>query len=234
MRSNAGRVYDGAMGNYFYRARYYNQSLGRFFSRDPIFSLTSLYAYCGNSPVNFTDPTGCRQYIYWWPLFCASGARIYYWPGTGEYYVRESDGTERCIQEGDEDLHLYSEEDGDTGYTWKQVKQSGGKAMGCPYGGGFDPDSMLFSSGDEVFQSFMLELGDGQFNPGQFGGASGYSGIGESRYFSDPGGPTDPSVGQNIGLEPPGAGGKRMTFLIPKGPFEGGPLSVSAPVNRLI
>ncbi|RLC46403.1 MAG: hypothetical protein DRH70_05540, partial [Candidatus Coatesbacteria bacterium] len=24
-----GRVYDGAMGNYFYRARYYNQSLGR-------------------------------------------------------------------------------------------------------------------------------------------------------------------------------------------------------------
>ena len=53
-----GRVYDGAMGNYFYRARYYNQSLGRFFSRDPIFSLTSLYAYCHNSPANFTDPFG--------------------------------------------------------------------------------------------------------------------------------------------------------------------------------
>ncbi len=53
-----GRVYDGAMGNYFYRARYYNQSLGRFFCRDPIFSLQSLYAYCNNSPANFTDPTG--------------------------------------------------------------------------------------------------------------------------------------------------------------------------------
>jgi len=53
-----GRVYDGAMGNYFYRARYYNQSLGRFFSRDPIMSLGSLYAYCGNSPANFTDPFG--------------------------------------------------------------------------------------------------------------------------------------------------------------------------------
>ncbi len=53
-----GRVYDGAMGNYFYRARYYNQSLGRFFSRDPIFSLSSLYAYCHNSPTNFTDPSG--------------------------------------------------------------------------------------------------------------------------------------------------------------------------------
>ena len=58
MRSNAGRVYDGAMGNYFYRARYYNQSLGRFFSRDPIMSLASLYAYCHNSPMNFTDPFG--------------------------------------------------------------------------------------------------------------------------------------------------------------------------------
>jgi len=53
-----GRAYDSAMGNYFYRARYYNQSLGRFFSRDPIMSLSSLYGYCGNSPTNFTDPTG--------------------------------------------------------------------------------------------------------------------------------------------------------------------------------
>ncbi len=53
-----GRVYDTAMGNYFYRARYYNQSLGRFFSRDPIFSLGSLYSYCHNSPQNFTDPSG--------------------------------------------------------------------------------------------------------------------------------------------------------------------------------
>ncbi len=53
-----GRVYDGAMGAYFYRARYDNQSLGRFFSRDPIFSLQSLYAYCNNSPTNFKDPFG--------------------------------------------------------------------------------------------------------------------------------------------------------------------------------
>ena len=53
-----GRVFDDAMGNYFYRARYYNQSLGRFFSRDPIISLQTLYAYCNNSPANFTDPSG--------------------------------------------------------------------------------------------------------------------------------------------------------------------------------
>jgi len=53
-----GRAYDTATGAYFYRARYYNQSLGRFFSRDPIFSLASLYTYCNNSPMNYTDPTG--------------------------------------------------------------------------------------------------------------------------------------------------------------------------------
>jgi len=56
-----GRAYDSAMGAYFYRARYYNQSLGRFFSRDPIMSLTSLYSYCNNSPENFTDPTGMED-----------------------------------------------------------------------------------------------------------------------------------------------------------------------------
>ncbi len=53
-----GRVFDGASGNYFYRARYYNQSLGRFFSRDPIMGLGSLYSYCGNSPENYRDPSG--------------------------------------------------------------------------------------------------------------------------------------------------------------------------------
>lgn len=31
-----GRSYDAEMGNYFYRARYYNLDLGRFLSRDPL------------------------------------------------------------------------------------------------------------------------------------------------------------------------------------------------------
>ena len=56
-----GRELDGETGLYYYRARYYDSSLGRFISEDPIgFSAgdTNLYRYVNNSPTNFTDPTG--------------------------------------------------------------------------------------------------------------------------------------------------------------------------------
>jgi len=53
-----GRVFDAAIGNYYYRARYNHQNLGRFFSRDPLFLLQSLYIYCNNSPENVTEPFG--------------------------------------------------------------------------------------------------------------------------------------------------------------------------------
>jgi hypothetical protein len=44
----------------FYRARYYDPSIGRFISRDPAGMPDGVnrYAYTGNDPVNFTDPTG--------------------------------------------------------------------------------------------------------------------------------------------------------------------------------
>ncbi|NJR32299.1 MAG: RHS repeat-associated core domain-containing protein [Chamaesiphon sp. CSU_1_12] len=56
-----GRELDEETGLYYYRARYYDPSLGRFISEDPIgFSAgdTNLYRYVGNSPTNFTDPSG--------------------------------------------------------------------------------------------------------------------------------------------------------------------------------
>ena len=45
------------------RNRYYSPGLGRFISEDPIgFSGGSnFYAYCGNDPINFTDPLGLYQ-----------------------------------------------------------------------------------------------------------------------------------------------------------------------------
>jgi RHS repeat-associated protein len=55
-----GRENDGT-GLYYYRARYYHPGLQRFLSEDPIEfngGDINLYAYVGNSPTNFTDPTG--------------------------------------------------------------------------------------------------------------------------------------------------------------------------------
>ena len=55
-----GREDDGA-GLYYSRARYYSPQQQRFISGDPISFAgggTNLYAYVGNSPTNYTDPSG--------------------------------------------------------------------------------------------------------------------------------------------------------------------------------
>ncbi len=46
---------------YDYHARQYDPALGRFTTMDPLaeqYYSTSPYAYCGNNPVKYTDPTG--------------------------------------------------------------------------------------------------------------------------------------------------------------------------------
>lgn len=56
-----GREFDAESGLYYYRARYYDGTAGRFLQEDPIGFLggdPNLYRYALNSPGNFTDPTG--------------------------------------------------------------------------------------------------------------------------------------------------------------------------------
>ncbi len=54
------REYDTETGLYYYRARYYDPVAGRFITRDPIGFEGGInqYAYVGNNPVNWGDPSG--------------------------------------------------------------------------------------------------------------------------------------------------------------------------------
>ena len=55
-----GREFDTETGVYYYRARYYDQSIGRFLSEDPIGFRGGIdfYSYVSSSPNNRSDPSG--------------------------------------------------------------------------------------------------------------------------------------------------------------------------------
>jgi RHS repeat-associated protein len=60
-----GRESDG-LGIDYYRARYYNPATGRFLSEDPLGfdgGFTNLYAYVGDIPTKYTDPSGMQEII---------------------------------------------------------------------------------------------------------------------------------------------------------------------------
>jgi RHS repeat-associated protein len=70
------RANDGT-GLYYYRARYYNPTWGRFISEDPLGDARALnrYAYVGGSPIMYVDPIGlarCTYSISEHVLFCIS------------------------------------------------------------------------------------------------------------------------------------------------------------------
>ncbi|MEA3467526.1 MAG: RHS repeat-associated core domain-containing protein [Thermodesulfobacteriota bacterium] len=58
-----GRLLDNESGLMYYRTRYYDASIGRFISADPIGFIGGInfYAYVLNNPVNIIDPVGLKR-----------------------------------------------------------------------------------------------------------------------------------------------------------------------------
>ena len=57
-----GQQYDQETGQYYLRARYYNPVIGRFTQEDAYRGDgLNLYAYCGNNPVLYYDPSGHQK-----------------------------------------------------------------------------------------------------------------------------------------------------------------------------
>jgi RHS repeat-associated protein len=65
-----GRQWDYESGLYYYRARMYHPTIGRFMQTDPIGIAggINIYAYCLNNPVNWVDPWGLLTVHYWAPM----------------------------------------------------------------------------------------------------------------------------------------------------------------------
>ncbi|MBI9100479.1 MAG: hypothetical protein JEY91_18515 [Spirochaetaceae bacterium] len=53
-----GKELDEEINLYYFNARYYDATTGRFINVDPIQDGTNWYVYCNNNPLNKVDPTG--------------------------------------------------------------------------------------------------------------------------------------------------------------------------------
>lgn len=89
------RELDSETSLYYYRARYYDPTIGRFISEDPIRFKggINLYQYVANNPILLRDPSG---WVCWGGGVSGAGAVAAFWRGAGAegsfYFVGDSQG----------------------------------------------------------------------------------------------------------------------------------------------
>jgi uncharacterized protein RhaS with RHS repeats len=91
---------------YYNRGRYYSPELQRFISEDPVGLAggINLYAYAGNNPISFADPTGLDpvEVVVWNPTLFENfnglgghvsyviDGKMYSWEGNGRYNITQN------------------------------------------------------------------------------------------------------------------------------------------------
>ena len=86
----AGEYYDEEIGLIYLRMRWYDPSLGRFLTEDPIKDGFNWYVYCGNSPTNFIDPLGLF-YVWIGDMAQAMGGGVWWDGNAGLAYIGMSE-----------------------------------------------------------------------------------------------------------------------------------------------
>ncbi len=95
-----GRRLDLETNNYYYRARYYKPSIGRFLQTDPkgYYDSMNLYQYCLNNPLRWTDPYGMG--VYDWIVnddwFASEKRRHYRRNENNNLYPNQEQAEENC------------------------------------------------------------------------------------------------------------------------------------------
>ena len=89
-----GRRFDFETGLFYYRARYYNPYIGRFLQTDPIGYGDGInwYAYCGNNPLAFVDPSGLVTVAFYNPkdhIQYVKNGELQIWKGVFEEYAND-------------------------------------------------------------------------------------------------------------------------------------------------
>lgn len=59
----SGKELDGVTNLYYFNARYYDATTGRFINVDPVQDGLNWYVYCSNNPLKFVDPTGLADIL---------------------------------------------------------------------------------------------------------------------------------------------------------------------------
>jgi RHS repeat-associated protein len=59
--SYGGKELDGMTNLYYFNARFYDATIGRFINVDPVQDGSNWYVYCNNNPLCFVDPTGLNS-----------------------------------------------------------------------------------------------------------------------------------------------------------------------------